>query len=70
LVDGKPKGTIQVSEIGVEGESGISLTGATGDFCIRLANKSYNLQATSAAIANEWLDAIKDWLSFLSSSDK
>jgi hypothetical protein len=47
---------------------GVSLTGVN-EFCIRVGKKSINLQATTADIANEWYEAINEWVLFLSSGD-
>jgi hypothetical protein len=49
-------------------DRGVSLTGKT-ELCIRLGKRSFNLQAADAGIANEWLEAINEWVLFLSSGD-
>ncbi len=47
---------------------GVALSGAN-EICIRIGKRAYDLQASDANVANEWLEAINAWVLFLSSGD-
>lgn len=49
-------------------DRGVTLTGAN-ELSIRIGKRDYRLQASDGDTANEWLEAISEWVLYMSSGD-
>lgn len=48
--------------------SGVALSGVN-EISIRIGKRTFHLQAADSSIANDWIEAINEWVLFLSSGD-